>query len=71
MKLRLLALTAVLLAFTYATPRSLAQDQGAAKPGDTASESSAPKSTPAPPGVSSLRTLKRSGTTAAKLTLKL
>ena len=49
MKLRLLALTAVLLAFTYATPRSLAQDQGAAKPSDTASESSAPKSTPAPP----------------------
>jgi predicted Zn-dependent protease len=49
MKLRLLALTAVLLAFAYTTPRSFSQDQGGAKPSDTASDSSAPKSSPAPP----------------------
>jgi hypothetical protein len=49
MKLRLLALTAVLLAFSYATPRSFSQDQGGAKPSDTASESSAPKSSPSSP----------------------
>jgi predicted Zn-dependent protease len=49
MKLRLLVLTAVLLAFSYATPRSVSQDQGGAKPSDTASESSAPKSSPSSP----------------------
>jgi len=49
MKLRLLVLTAVLLAFSYATPRSFSQDQGGAKPSDTASESSAPKSSPSSP----------------------
>jgi predicted Zn-dependent protease len=49
MKLRLLALTAVLLAFSYATPRTFSQDQGGAKPSDTASESSAPKSSPSSP----------------------
>jgi len=42
-------LTAVLLAFSYATPRSFSQDQGGAKPSDTASESSAPKSSPSSP----------------------
>ncbi len=49
MKVRLLALTAVLLAFSYATPSSNSQDQGGAKPSDTASESSAPKSSPSSP----------------------
>jgi len=48
MKLRLLALTAVLLVSSYATPGSFSQDQGGAKPSDTASDSAAPKSTAAP-----------------------
>ena len=38
-----------LACFHLHDPRSLAQDQGGAKPSDTASETSAPKSTPAPP----------------------
>lgn len=48
MKLRLLALLAVLLTLSYAAPRSSAQDQGAATPPDQAPPSasdSAPKST--------------------------
>jgi predicted Zn-dependent protease len=53
MKLRLLALTTALLAFSYAAPRSWAQDskdQGGAKPNDAASDSATPKtSAPSPP----------------------
>jgi predicted Zn-dependent protease len=53
MKLRLLALTTALLAFSYAAPRSFAQDskdQGGAKPSDAASDSATPKSSaPTPP----------------------
>ena len=52
MKLRLLALTAVLLTLSYAAPWSFSQDQGGAKPADDASGSSAQKSTPAPPPAS-------------------
>ncbi len=52
MKLRLVALTAVLLTLSYAAPRSFSQDQGGAKPTDSASDSSTPKTTaPAPPKV--------------------
>src|ERR1700719_4161509 len=52
MKLRLLALTVVLLTLIYAAPSSFAQDQGSTKPSDPSSDSTAtpaPKSTPAPP----------------------
>jgi len=53
MKFRLLALTTALLAFSYAAPRSFAQDskdQGSAKPSDAASDSATPKSSaPTPP----------------------
>ncbi len=49
MKLRLLALTAVLLTFSYAAPGSFSQDQGGAKPSDTASDSTAQKSASVPP----------------------
>ena len=45
MKLRLLALSAVLLTLSYAAPRSWAQDQGAAAPPDQPASDSAPKST--------------------------
>ncbi len=50
MKLRLLALTGVLLTFSYAAPWSFSQDQGGAKPNDETSDSAAPKSNvpPAP-----------------------
>src|SRR5450755_3439474 len=53
MKLRLLALSAVLLTLSYATPRSWAQNQGSPAPSDqpasSSASSSAPKSTaPAP-----------------------
>jgi beta-barrel assembly-enhancing protease len=48
MKLRLLALTAVLLTFSYAAPSSFSQDQGGAKPSDGTSDNAAPKSSPAP-----------------------
>lgn len=41
MKLRLLALTAVLLTFSYASPFSLSQDQGGAKPSSGTPDSSA------------------------------
>ena len=51
MKLRLLALTAVLLTFTYAPPSSFSQDQGGAKPTDGASDGAAPKSSPSPSSV--------------------
>src|SRR5713226_9097169 len=48
MKLRLLALSAVLLTLGYAAPRSLAQDQGSAAPKDQpASDSAAKSSAPA------------------------
>jgi len=56
MKFRLLALTTALLAFSYAAPRSFAQDsqdskdQGSAKPSDAASDTATPKSSaPTPP----------------------
>ena len=49
MKLRLLALPAVLLTLSYAAPRSLAQDHGSAAPKDkSASDGAAKSSAPAP-----------------------
>jgi len=46
MKLRLLALAAILLALSYATPRTWASDQGSTTP--SASDSSAKPSAPVP-----------------------
>jgi len=48
MKLRLLVVTVVLLAFSY-TPKSFSQDQGESKPADTATDSAAPKITTVQP----------------------
>ena len=49
MKLRLLALSAVLLTLSYATPRSWAQDQGTSAPPAPPASDSVPKiAAPAP-----------------------
>jgi beta-barrel assembly-enhancing protease len=53
MKLRLLALTVVLLTLIYAAPSSFAQDQGSTKPSDPSSDSTA---TPAPKSTSTMPT---------------
>jgi|SRR3984957_16368596 predicted Zn-dependent protease len=53
MKLRLLALTAVLLTLSYAAPSSFAQDQGSTKPSDPSSDSTA---SPAPKSTSTMPT---------------
>jgi predicted Zn-dependent protease len=53
MKLRLLALTAVLLTLSYAAPSSFAQDQGSTKPSDASSDSTA---SPAPKSTSTMPT---------------
>ena len=49
MKLRLLALTAALLTFSYAAPWGFSQDQGGAKPSDSASDNAAAKTSPQTP----------------------
>jgi len=53
MKLRLLALTAVLLTLSYAAPSSFAQDQGSTKPSNDSSDSTA---SPAPKSTSTMPT---------------
>ena len=68
MKLRLLALTAVLLALAYAAPRGFSQDQGGAKPSDTASGQLRAKKLRPRRLVSSRRTPTKSNTMAARQT---